>query len=357
MDSNSKICLLCDGDFDVDYFQRVQPGFTLTWKSNLRRSTKSIRDSSSRVHEGTLHDTDTLDGNIVERHQTHTRPTRRINDGHVCEFKRDILISGPQVRCIHCREEHGSCNLLNEERQCEVCGRRAEDCPEDESKSHYLVSKLLELHAKWRDAESPSLSPRHVKAIVFSQFRRALDVVGDRLLKRFGTACVAEYWGKYRRQELHKFTHEKECICLLLTKDGSEGLDLSLATHIFFLEEIWDKALEDQAIARAWRMGAQGSVKVETILAQNSVEETMRQSQKRDLSGILLMEDDDKIMTNHEERDRSRTKDLLLSLRFLTDHHALTPLEPTFVVPCEPPKDIAEPATKKRKGNKVTFFI
>ena len=101
-------------------------------------------------------------------------------------------------------------------------------------------------------------------------------MIGDRLLRRFGTACVAEYWGKFRKQELHKFVYATECFCMLLGKDGSEGLDLSFVTHIIFIEQVWDKSLENQAVARAWRMGAKGSVEVETLIAENSVEATMR---------------------------------------------------------------------------------
>ena len=46
-------------------------------------------------------------------------------------------------------------------------------------------------------------------------------------------------------------------------------------SHIFFLEKVWDKSLESQAISRAWRMGATESVEVETLIAEKSIEETM----------------------------------------------------------------------------------
>lgn len=72
---------------------------------------------------------------------------------------------------------------------------------------------------------------RPVKIIVFSQFRKALNMVGDRLLRRFGQACVSEYWGRYRTTELAKFTRDPECFLMLLGKDGSEGLDLSFVTR------------------------------------------------------------------------------------------------------------------------------
>jgi len=57
-------------------------------------------------------------------------------------------------------------------------------------------------------------------------------------------------------------------------------LDLSFVTHIVFLDEVYDKSLENQVISRAYRMGATGSVEVETLVAQNSVEELMTKLQE-----------------------------------------------------------------------------
>jgi len=60
---------------------------------------------------------------------------------------------------------------------------------------------------------------------------------------------------------------------MLLSKQGSVGLDLSFVTHIFFLDTIYDKSLEAQVVARAYRMGATGPVFVEQLAAKDSVEE------------------------------------------------------------------------------------
>jgi len=170
-----------------------------------------------------------------------------------------------------------------------------------------------------------------MKVIVFSQFRQALNVVGDRVLKCFGAACVAEYWGRYRSQELNKFIKSPDCFCMLLGKDGSEGLDLSFVTHIFFLEEIWDASLRDQAVARAWRMGARGAVKVETLVAKNTVEESMQEMEEGKLDWGLdnvTPESDGSVHSSAKEYQRERTRFLLRTCRLITDYHSLTP---TFV--------------------------
>jgi hypothetical protein len=113
---------------------------------------------------------------------------------------------------------------------------------------------------------------------------------------------------------------------MLLSNDGSEGLDLSFVTHIFFLEEIWDASLRDQAVARAWRMGAKGRVEVETLLARNSVEETMQEIESA-IRGERHDEDLDSTLSGLDglnslkEYQQAKTKIILRSLRLITDYH------------------------------------
>jgi hypothetical protein len=212
------------------------------------------------------------------------RRTAKPGDGHKCVYSpRD-----PNGECELCWKEHDYCNFLTASGRCEVCYRMSASCPEFETKPSYVVGKLLALYDEQRKRQahaSPAKAAfgqyfgtsdrRPLKVIVFSQFRTVLNTVGDRMIRRFGNACVAEYWGKYRKQELHKFIYDNQCFCMLLGKDGSEGLDLSFVTNIIFLEQVWDKSLEQQVVARAWRMGAKGSVEVETLVAKNSVEQLM----------------------------------------------------------------------------------
>jgi hypothetical protein len=328
MDCTSTTCLLCSKSFDVDEFQRLQPGFVLTWKSNVGAALKAPVSASrsptatpSTSHSGVVHDVG-REPEIMHRPDEIRRRTRRHGDGHKCEYD---ATAGDGI-CKLCHEPHDSCFLINAQSRCPVCHAVAQECPEDESKASFLVSKLSELVREDRTRETRTFDQRPLKVIVYSQFRQALNVVGDRLLKRFGSKCVAEYWGRFRVQELHKFTAESDCICMLLSNDGSEGLDLSFVTHIFFLEEIWDTSLRDQAVARAWRMGAKGRVEVQTLLAKNSVEETMQEieSSIRDVdnheeTGLSDLQG----LTSLAEYQQAKTKILLQSLRFNLDYHGI----------------------------------
>lgn len=60
-------------------------------------------------------------------------------------------------------------------------------------------------------------------------------------------------------------TEEEEASILMLKEDGSTGLDLSFATHIFMLDRVRDPALRNQIISRAHRMGATGPVQVQLV--------------------------------------------------------------------------------------------
>jgi hypothetical protein len=88
-------------------------------------------------------------------------------------------------------------------------------------------------------------------------------------------------------------------------REGSHGLDLSFLTHVsrytntqptapsptddlespacqvFLMEEIWDKSLEYQVVSRAYRMGAQASVRVEKMIMTGTVEELMHEINSR----------------------------------------------------------------------------
>jgi len=317
-------CLLCEKGFDVDELQKFQPGFVLNWKldsvqANPNDTSMPANQSPSSGAAGPNIENSAVvqrpaaapapdDGPLI-RPPGERRKKKRFGDGHECEYDRYAA----DGQCIHCHHEHDSCNLLNTLSRCKVCHRVAETCPENDSKSFYLISKLLDLYHT-QPSSVRGERGRPLKVIVFSQFRAALNLIGHRLLRRLGNACVAEYFGRSRKQELHKFTYDPACFCLLLTKDGAEGLDLSFATHLFFFEEIFDKSLERQAVARAWRMGAKGRVYCETLLAGNSVEETMSAQTGN-------QEDDGETGRSGSTRDQQRLKSLLVSLRFITDHH------------------------------------
>jgi SNF2 family DNA or RNA helicase len=300
-------CPVCHEEFDPDEIQLLQPGFETNWAQEEESTNRNPRPSNNTILQLNDQDRDERVGSdaahgdaplIIGRPAQRRRRLRR-GEMHTCEFP-DKFVDG---RCLLCREEH-TCDLMNDARECKQCHRKAEDCPTEETKTSFLVKKirrlkLLQVEKETRakrilDAASHFIGqkiyvqqPQPLKVIIFSQFRQTLSLVGNRLNPCFGSENIAEYWGSYRTQELQKFIDLPNCFCILLSNDGSHGLDLSFVTHIIPMDEIWDKSLEDQVIARAYRMGAKGSVELEQLVAKDSLEELMVQ---KDGASILQQE-------------------------------------------------------------------
>jgi len=330
MKSETRMCPVCNHPFDADSFQELQPGIDYTWHWNI--SETDTKQASRTVNhppvpapalapaETNDNETEAEGDQLMPLHvqengpqqqagQDRRRRRARRGDGHNCQYDRKSI----DGKCELCHEEHDECVMVHTDSKCPICFRMPEPCPLEETKFHHVTCQLEALVAAQTDQKRAPceaaakmigehiqmVETRPVKVIIFSQFRLILNLIGHRLLRRFGAGAVAEYWGKYRRQELTKFQSSRDCFCMLLSKDGSEGLDLSFVTHIFFLEEIWDKSLENQTVARAWRMGAKGQVEVATLVAKNSVEEMMAEHEQR------LSTQPDK----HEEKEPSQSAD------------------------------------------------
>jgi len=324
--SETKSCLICESHLDVDDFQRLQPGIVYEWYDYYKQEEKLKHESQSTPEPPAVQGGVTDDSIAEQVALQPAQATQRRNipgDGHTCVYNKAAL----DGKCTLCHEEHDECVMIIEGSRCSICHRQSEVCPREESKFHYIIEQLDRLQTEKR-RNSRVVCPvagvfagekigvtegRKLKVIIFSQFRKVLNLIGHRLLRRYGTGGVAEFWGKYRRQELTKFLSSDQCFCMLLSRDGSEGLDLSFVTHIFFLEEIWDKSLRDQAIARAWRMGAKGRVEVETLSAKYSIESLMTEVDQKITSASTGIEG----RGSANDLARSKMVHILESLRLI----------------------------------------
>ena len=368
IESDVNVCPACERTFDFDEFQQLQPGIVYKWTLNKwwedkeRESAAALRrqlNESQTVNDGGSgvapagaadggdernrgHEAINIYGQNGAGNNSSTPPRRQRTKNHQCTFSR----ANADGKCLQCREEHFDCNFLEDVEsggECSLCYKNSEDCPQHASKAFLVTNKLLALrkaelagsrHVNASQATSRLLgenfvpaSQRPLKVIVFSQFRVLLDYVGDRLIRRFGGSCVAEFWGKTRSQELAKFATSSSCFCMLLGKDGSHGLDLSFVTNIILLDELYDKSLEEQIVARAYRMGATGRVEVEQLIARDSVEELMEDMNHRELkssnvysdvkssNGICTKKQDDSQCWHKEKATHAKLHYLLKNVR------------------------------------------
>ncbi|KAG7391797.1 hypothetical protein PHYPSEUDO_003417 [Phytophthora pseudosyringae] len=159
----------------------------------------------------------------------------------------------------------------------------------DASKIFYAAARVRELKKKFARrtvAQEPGQSrrARYVKIIIFSQFT---EIIWRTKLafeqQKISTAnFITRVVPKARMNALQRFRTDPSLNVLLLSEMGSHGLDLSFVTHVFLMEEIWDKSLEQQVISRAHRMGAQQAVVVEQLWMRGSVESEMAKADELD---------------------------------------------------------------------------
>ncbi|KAJ8551542.1 hypothetical protein K7X08_021557 [Anisodus acutangulus] len=115
------------------------------------------------------------------------------------------------------------------------------------------------------------------KVIIFSQFLEHIHVIEQQLAVA-GISFASLYSPMpsiNKVKALATFQHDVDCMALLMDGSAALGLDLSFVTHVYLMEPIWDKSMEEQVISRAHRMGATRPILVETLAMSGTIEEQM----------------------------------------------------------------------------------
>jgi hypothetical protein len=120
------------------------------------------------------------------------------------------------------------------------------------------------------------------KVLVFSQFVGLLNLLTPLLEARkwplFYLAGDTENRGELVRQFQ---SAEGPAIFLISLKAGGFGLNLTAASYVVLFDPWWNPAVENQAIDRTHRIGQVNKVNAYRLLIKNSVEEKIRELQKK----------------------------------------------------------------------------
>ncbi|KAH6632699.1 SNF2 family N-terminal domain-containing protein [Chaetomium tenue] len=118
------------------------------------------------------------------------------------------------------------------------------------------------------------------KSLVFSSWVTTLDLLEQNLkgrcLRIDGSVNYAA-----RLRILEEFQATDVPILLMTVQTGAVGLNLTAANYVHIVEPQWNPSVEEQAIARAVRMGQTRAVTIIRYVVKNSVEENIVQIQKR----------------------------------------------------------------------------
>ncbi|KAI3734234.1 hypothetical protein L6452_13699 [Arctium lappa] len=135
-----------------------------------------------------------------------------------------------------------------------------------------------------------------IKAIIFSQWTRMLDLV---------QMSLNQYSITYRRLDgsmslasrdraVKEFNTDPEVIVMLMSlKAGNLGLNMVAASHVILLDLWWNPTTEDQAIDRAHRIGQTRPVTVSRLTIKDTVEDRILalQEEKRKMVASAFGED------------------------------------------------------------------
>jgi superfamily II DNA or RNA helicase len=131
------------------------------------------------------------------------------------------------------------------------------------------AAHLLELLAELREGGH--------KALVFSQFRRFLELLAPRLRQHGHRVLVLDGTTppETREQRIAAFQRGEADVFLISLKAGGFGLNLTAADTVIHLDPWWNPAVEDQATARAHRIGQHRPVTAVRLVAQGTIEQAV----------------------------------------------------------------------------------
>ncbi|KAK6227426.1 DNA repair protein rad5 [Colletotrichum tabaci] len=130
------------------------------------------------------------------------------------------------------------------------------------------------------------------KHIVFSYWTSTLDLLSKLLHKSEVYHVQVDGRTSYveRSRRLEAFKENTDIPVLLMSVEtGALGLNLTAANCVHIVEPQWNPSVEEQAVARALRMGQKRNVTVFRYVAQGTVEQNIMHLQKKKKSVAKFM--------------------------------------------------------------------
>ena len=143
------------------------------------------------------------------------------------------------------------------------------------------------------------------KILIFSQFVGMLELIKSRTEQENIGYAYLNGKTKNREEQVTKFQEDDDVRLFLISlKAGGTGLNLTKAEYVIIVDPWWNPAVENQAIARAYRIGQKNKVIAIRLITPNSIEEKIMelQERKRHLADELIQTDSN-IFKNLKKND------------------------------------------------------
>lgn len=130
------------------------------------------------------------------------------------------------------------------------------------------------------------------KALVFSQFTSFFDIL-EKVLEAGKISYLRLDGGtpvEKRENLIDDFQNNDHTTFLISLKAGGTGLNLTAADTVIHMDPWWNESAEDQATARAYRIGQKSAVQVIRMIASGTIEEKVMKvkSEKKKMTDALI---------------------------------------------------------------------
>ena len=159
---------------------------------------------------------------------------------------------------------------------------------------------------EWLRDTLPALVAEGRRILVFSQFTSMLRLI-DSELQSLQLPCLmltGDTEPVARGAVIERFQAQQVPLMLVSLKVGGVGLNLTAADTVVLVDPWWNPAVEEQAIARAHRLGQTRQVFVYKLVIEGSIEERLLELQARKSAlaeGMLGRDDTTTIKFGEEE--------------------------------------------------------
>ena len=147
------------------------------------------------------------------------------------------------------------------------------------------------------------------KCLIFSNWTQMTDAIFNRLYDNYAVMQITGETPDNLRQQIVTAFQETDTCKVLIGTIGAmgTGLTLTAATTIIFVDEPWNKALFDQAVDRAHRIGTTSNITIYSLMCKDTIDERIHQIiyKKGEMSDAII---DGKILG-----DKSMIIDYLLN--------------------------------------------
>ena len=112
------------------------------------------------------------------------------------------------------------------------------------------------------------------KVIIFSNWTQMTGVIFDKVAK-YGCGVITGETADSNRQAIVNKFQSDDTLKVIVGTIGAmgTGLTLTAATTVIFVDEPWNKALFDQAVDRAHRIGQKNNITIYSIMCKDTIDE------------------------------------------------------------------------------------